>query len=263
MRAKYTVVLKDLLDDDFVKAKIDKALSTYPIYVQKTIPSLKEIFIPTREEINKKLLDHYKYREIGFETVGRFIDELEISMNEIMPYYNELMMSADYDFNIIFNVDYEKKIEIDKTGESSSEMKSKDDSSTEHQNISSVRSEGSDITYGKKVNTETPQNNLNLPKTEGIDSVNHADNVDWSKGTANSENQTDGTDTGTSSVRGNASAETSGQNTEKESHSEVTKGNYGQVSYQSLIRQYREIIVNIVQKIINDRRITELFMGVY
>ena len=88
--AKYTVVLKSLLDDPNAKAAIDRALSTYPLYQPEKAYDL----IPPREEINRKLLNHYKYREIFCSAPGRFIDDLEITMCEIMPRYNELLKTV-------------------------------------------------------------------------------------------------------------------------------------------------------------------------
>lgn len=38
--------------------------------------------------LEKKIIKHYYYREIGFETVGRFIDRLDTKLNEILPKYN-------------------------------------------------------------------------------------------------------------------------------------------------------------------------------
>ena len=84
--AQMTVKLRSLLKDEQTKNAINKALSTYPLY---TIDKAYDL-IPTREQLNQRLLNNYIGREIGFETVGRFVEELEIAMCEIMPYYNEL-----------------------------------------------------------------------------------------------------------------------------------------------------------------------------
>ena len=108
---RYTEVLCNLMEDQKAKAKIEEALSSYPLYKSTSkrefgIPNI----IPTREELNKKIINNFKYREIGFETPGRFIEELKIAMEEIMPKYNQLYFSADQDYNIIYNVDYKKTI---------------------------------------------------------------------------------------------------------------------------------------------------------
>ena len=95
MDATYTVTLRTLLNDERAKTKIEEALSKYPIYDSKSTNPLVLSVLPTRESINSKLLNAYKYREIGFETPGRFIDELEIAMCEIMPYYNQMIHTVE------------------------------------------------------------------------------------------------------------------------------------------------------------------------
>lgn len=59
------------------------ALSQYPIFDESY-----------RAALNKKIQDHFYFREIGFETVGLFNNRLAARMNEIMPYYNELYKST-------------------------------------------------------------------------------------------------------------------------------------------------------------------------
>ena len=95
IKAKYTIVLKTLLDNPETKEKIYSALSSYPLYQSDNEEYYTKLLMPTREILNEKILNHYKYREIGFETVGRFIDELEIAMNEIIPRYNQLFKTVE------------------------------------------------------------------------------------------------------------------------------------------------------------------------
>lgn len=294
IKAQYTVVLKSLLDDSQTKGLIDKAMSTYPLYEKKSKEEYIPSIIPTREQLNAKILNYYKYREIGFETVGRFLDELETSLCEIMPLYNQLFFSTDQDFNIIYNVDYNRTIERDLNGN----VKTNSQGSSENETVSNDTSESvtdntatntttatdSNTTHtdmentSKKVKSETPQGVLDITG-KNIDSVPYADNVEWNKDTSdsdvtsNGENSSTGTTTsnGSNTVTGNSTVTQNGNNTvtgedvktEKEQTTESVKGNYGQVSAQSLINKYRDIIINVEQKIINDRRIAELFMLVY
>ncbi len=249
--AKYTEVLKNLLDNERTKNLIDQAMSTYPIYVSTSeheygIPNI----IPTREELNKKILNYYKYREIGFETVGRFLDELETSLNEIMPYYNQLMFSADQDYNIIYNVDYVRNISRDKDNTANTTSNTTSTANDETTTTSNIES------YNKHVQSDTPQGELSITNKQ-IDSVNYANQVDWNHDSSDSTGTSTGESTATANNRTNAIGE------EKEETVETTKGNYGVVSAQDLIKKYRDIIVNIEQQIINDPRITELFMLVY
>ena len=247
IQARYTEVLYNLLKNDRVKQLIDQKMSTYPLYESTSkheygIPDI----IPTREELNKKILNYYKYREIGFETVGRFLDELEISLNEIMPKYNQLFFSADQDYNIIYNVDYKRTIDRDLSGNTASNTTSNTTDSTTTNTEST--------SWNKNVSSDTPQNQLSITNKQ-IDSVDYANEVRWNKDDASQSGETSGT--------ANSTASGTGTNKEIESTLETTKGNFGVVSAQDLIEKYRKLIINIEQMIINDPRIQELFMLIY
>lgn len=235
--ARYTEVLNNLLYYPDTREAITEAMSTYPLY--QTDPDKVNEFgtayaVPTREELNNKILNFYRFREIGQETVGRWLFELETALNEIMPKYNQLFYSADQDFNPIYNVDY-KKTMVGSQNANSNTTSTGNDSSTNEE-------------FTKNVNSKTPQDLLNIGNT-GIDQVNYADDASWGKAS--------GSTTGSNTTTGNSS---SNGNT---SSVETTKGNFGVVSAQDLIIKYRETILNIEQLIINDPRIAELFMLVY
>lgn len=247
IQARYTEVLYNLLNNQRVKSKIDEKMSTYPLYQSTSqheynIPNI----VPTREELNNKILNYYKYREIGFETVGRFLDELETSLKEIMPYYNQLFFSADQDYNIIYNVDYKRT--IDRTNDRTN------NTNTSATTNSETNTNGNSESWDKSVTSDTPQSELSITN-RNIDNVNYANNVNW--------NHTSAEDSGT--TEGNSTTTGTGRETENtvEGTVETTKGNFGVTSAQDLIKKYREIIINIEQQIINDPRIQELFMLVY
>lgn len=231
--ARYTEVLDNLLRYEDTAAAIAEAMSKYPLY--ETDPDKVNKYgtaykVPTRQELNTKILSYYRFREIGQETVGRWLFELETALAEIMPKYNQLFYSADQDFNPIYNVDYNKVMLRDK---------SNNDKGTSNASTT-------DSANGKSVNSQTPQNQLNI-SAQNIDNVDYADDASWSA--------SNGTSTS------NGSTTNSGQ--ENESIIENTKGNFGVVSAQDLILKYRETILNIEQMIIHDPRIEELFMLIY
>lgn len=231
--AKYTEVLDNLLRNEQTATAIATAMSKYPLYetdANKTRKYGTAYKVPTRAELNNKILSYYRFREIGFETVGRFLFELETALNEIMPRYNQLFYSADQDFNPIYNVDYNKTLARNRTNS---------DNATS--NSTTNNSENS-----KSVSSQTPQNQLNISSAD-IDSVNYADEANWNAGSQS------GTATGTTQSNGQ----------ENETTLETTKGNFGVVSAQDLIIKYRETILNIEQLIIHDPRIAELFMLIY
>lgn len=249
--AKYTVVLKTLLDNEEVKPLIDKAMSTYPIYKPKN--EMVYSLIPTREQLNKKILDYYKYREIGFETVGRFIDELEISLNEIMPYYNQLYKGTDVlnGVNDPFgNVDITETFEEETRGVSNGSSEGSSIINAE----STTNTEMSD--NSKTVKSSTPQDLLDIP-AKNIDSVNYADEVNWNENLSNSKGNT--TDKSNTSNSSESSSESEGIT----KHTLHREGNQGVNTYAHDLKELQELFTNIEQQIINDIRIKELFMMVY
>lgn len=86
--AHYTMTLNDLI------GKYDIGLKDYPIYEEKH-----------REELNNKIINHYRFREIGLETPSLFIYYLNQKMDEIMPYYNQLFHSESIEFNPLYNIE--------------------------------------------------------------------------------------------------------------------------------------------------------------
>lgn len=251
--AKYTEVLENLLQNEQTAPLIAQAMSDYPLY--ETDPNKVNEYgtaykVPTREELNTKILAEYRFREIGFETVGRFLFELNRALNLIMPYYNQLFYSADQDFNPIYNVDYIRNTQRNKSDTNIGSQ------STSTNTTASGTDSSSNTEYTKNVNSKTPQSELSIDG-EDINNVSYADNADWGKAT--------GTTSGSNTTNG--SSQTSGSNSvignEKEGIVETTKGNFGVTSAQDLILKYRQTILNIEDLIVNDPKIRELFMIIY
>ena len=155
-KPSFTITLWTLIKNNY-----DLGLQDYPLYESTGNEMLPNI-IPTREELNKKIIDHYKYREIGFETPWRFVDELNIRMNEIMPYYNQLFQSLDVKYNMIHNVDYTE------------------DSNTKGKNDSATSSNGK----VKNARLDTPQSQIQV---EDIDDLTRATELGYGKNTGSGE----------------------------------------------------------------------------
>ena len=273
MYARYTETLYDLLRTPYTKELIDKALSTYPLYEQKSTNDKIAGIIPKRSELNQKILNHYKYREIGFETVGRFVDELEIAMNEIMPFYNQMFHSVDIinDVDDIFsNVNVTETFEETRDGTSSGTASSegtnvsnnKNSTSSSDTNTTNVEMDSNN----KSVHSETPQDSLSIT-AKNIDNVSYADNVNWSKDDSDSKTTSTGSVTSDSEtdVSETTTSDSSASSTETvvTSHTFHKQGNQGVNTYAHDIIEFRKSILNIEQMIINDDRIKELFMLVY
>lgn len=271
MYGKYTVPLVELMRSSQVNPLLTNALSTYPLYQPED--GKKIDLIPTREELNARLLNHYKYREIGFETVGRFLDELEITMKEIMPYYNErfktIQIMAELE-NPFDNVDVIETIEEDtsneSTGTSSGKTNSTDNSTVNAESTDESSTTSNVENNSKHVKSNTPQDQLNITAAD-IENVPYADEVTWNK----DKSKSDATTGGTSSTS-TESSNTGLSESEGESHSNSTgnmnrklhrKGNHGVNTFAHDIMEYRRQIIDTVDEIVTDYRVRELFMTIF
>lgn len=256
---KDTIYLKTLMEDANVRPLLNKALSTYPMYEPKN-PANYSI-IPTREQLNTKLLNHYKYRQIGSETIGRFLDDLETTMCEIMPYYYQLFKSEDIMNGIedpFGNVDIEEKFEEETTGNSSGSTTGKSNNTTETTAESNTNTDMT--TAGKNVNSKTPQSQLDVT-AQNIDTLSYADNVTWNKEESNSTGTTNDNGSATSNTTSEGTTENETSGTTK--HTFTKKGNQGVNTYAHDMKELREIFRNIEEEIINNPKIAELFFLVF
>lgn len=287
MQARYTEYLRDIMLSTEGAEALKNALSEYPLYASEN-DNIADL-IPSREALNNKLLNHYKYREIGFETVGRFLDELKITMGEIMPRYNELFKTVEIMANIedpFGNVDIVENYEETRTDTSSTEGEnsatgtntasgtSNMSSSTENSNTSNNSATTGNTTNSKQVETDTPQSSVEVG-TLDIDNVAYASKVAWTENISSDTEERTVTDNGTSETTNTGSNEsessstTSGSSSSTSessgtvSHTFTKKGNQGVNTYAHDMNEFRTSIIDVVQQIITDDRIDELFMRVY
>lgn len=94
----------------------------------------------SKDQLAKRIIDHYYTREIGTDAIGQFILFAKDKMNEIMETYAPLIYSAAIKFDPLVNVDYTESY----TGTSDSTSNS------------SSNSNGSGLT----VNSDTPQGEI-------------------------------------------------------------------------------------------------------
>lgn len=152
--AYYTVQLIEL-----IKGGYNLGLMNYPIFDESY-----------RESLNNKIVDHYAFEEIGFDTPERFKFELNKSMNEIMPYYNELykaqisMLAKQLDGNVNLKETFED------------EQKSNASSSSNSVNQGSSNNKG--------VYQDTPSEEI---LQENLESLKHASNFTMGNTTQSSD----------------------------------------------------------------------------
>lgn len=164
-----------------------------------------------RRPLNIKILRHFYTREIGAETVGEWKLRMQQTLEEIMPYYNQLYLSEVENVNPMYNVDIETTRE--KTGdtkENASGYKTTDTNGNEHRsesgqtNKNRTGTDRDDFTNTvKKTGTETENKTKDTSGSEkgkevetGKSNTKHLGSDASSKDTTNSNtnNQNEKTD---------------------------------------------------------------------
>lgn len=263
--AKYTIELRALMDDPAARARLDAAMSTYPLYAP---PAETAAEIPTREELNERLLNHYKYREIGFETPGRFLEELKNTMHVIMPRYNELFKTvvtmADIP-NPFDSVDMVETFEQTNTNQATTTDRGSTTTNTtaEDETTDTAETNTAQTATGKNVEADTPQGSIIT--AAGVDAVTNGSMAKWNKDTTEGNTDTTATRATTSTSSGSGTSENENTVTANAStkYTHTRKGAQGVTTYAHDMIEFRESIIDVVDQIINDKRVRELFMTVY
>ena len=73
--------------------------------------------VTKKPDFEKKFINHFRFREIGTETVGRFQHYLKCKCDETLPYYNMLFRTSliDYEKTINYNLVETYTKGVDKT----------------------------------------------------------------------------------------------------------------------------------------------------
>lgn len=203
--AQFTIALHELLEAGF-----DIGLKDYPIYKEEL-----------REPLNKLIVEHFYFREIGFETPQRFKFALNLKMKEIMPYYNQLIKSEEVEFNPLFNID------ITETYEQTSSNK-------ENTNVSNNKSSNS-MDKNLSVFSDTPQSRITESQILDNEYASQTEN-----GKSNS----------SSEERGNSVADSVGEG--NTNYKKRTEGSSAGLPFSKAIKQWREIMLNINMEIIKE-----------
>ena len=121
-----------------------------------------------RDILNKKILDTYWFREIGFETPGKFNWYLNTTLTNIMPYYNQLYQSELLKINPLYTMDLSEKYTgtDDITSNTSADSTGNTTQSATNvvDNTSNQTSANTSVTDGKSISDRT-QTTVNAGET--------------------------------------------------------------------------------------------------
>lgn len=176
--SKVTLELRDLVENGVKIWDFD-----YPSYYKGE----------QKKAFEQKVIDHYLFRQIGQETVGRFLHYFRSKIREIMPYYIQLYES----------VDLYKSIEDPLESYNLTEEYTRDTSNT-----GKTKSSGSTTDKREERFSNTPQGSIdNIDKYMTEATVND----DSTESSADSESENTGSETYRLTRRGNIGVQPLGQ----------------------------------------------------
>lgn len=124
-----------------------------------------------RGELEKKIIEHYYFRQIGFETVGRFKFKLNTRLREIMPRFNKLYKTTLFKYNPIENYNMEEKGKDTRKGSSDTLAKYSDTPQGELTDLKEGRyltnaTHGTDSSTGEEVHEFSRHGNIGVTTTQ-------------------------------------------------------------------------------------------------
>ena len=241
--ANYTMEIRQMIDNPLI------GLFTFDYDFYSDNPKDKE-------EFEKLFAEWYYFREIGFETPEHFKMKLQAKLNVMMPYYRQLALT-----------------EWDKVRTVEQMMTSKNlkETSTHEQmisgnNESSLNGESSQTGTSTSSQKQTSTNNQNVKSSNLSDGVSQSLLEDgFLTSTASSDDNSSQDITGnTSDTSGITSTQnSSGTNNQTltESTTFTSEGDIGIQTPAYAITEWRKVLININQQIIDECR--DLFMSIY
>lgn len=185
----------------------------YPVPAETVSYNGKTAKVPfNKQAFEQKILDHYRFRQIGQETVGRWLHYFRTRIREIMPYYVQLYEFEAKWFNVDDPLESYNLVETFEQNSSGSSTQS---------------TSGSSENSGLSKFSDTPQGSV--------------DNLDSYLTTAT---QT----TGSTSD----STESTGENTGNTSHTLTRRGNIGVQPLGGEVQNIRDAFINIDLMVINE-----------
>lgn len=223
---------------DIVDSGVDIWAFEYPTPAKTVTYNGKTATVPfDKTAFEQKIIDHYRFRQIGQETVGRFLHYFRSRIREIMPYYVQL-----YEFEAKWrNVDDPlESYNLVETFEETSHGSGTQTSSGTSESATESTGNNDKVTRF----SDTPQGRV--------------ENLDDYLTTATRENETSGA---TASVTGSDSSESATENTGTTAHTLTRRGNIGVQPLGGEVQNIREAFINIDRMVIDDLK--DLFLQVY
>lgn len=279
--SQYTMEIRELMNNPLTPL----FNFNYPFYCESE---------QLKKEFEEKFINHYYYHEIGCETFARWEQMLKSRLTLKMPYYKQLYETylASKDLNFLLNKDLLETIEHTIT-QSSNGILQNDTSFNQQSNATTTLSnqqegnttqeESSTQQITSESTTSTQQQSKESRIENGVSqaSLESGYLTGVSQTTGTDENQTKSNQSGTSSLTSTNEQTTSqtssdetgmdGTSTGKQQSTNesnltekttlVSQGNIGITSSAQLLKEWREVLLNMDELIINECQ--DLFIQIY
>lgn len=188
--SKYTTTFKRLIDGGFVtRENIENIFKSYELSDYLTsdeIAVIEERGTWSKDKLASKIVDHYYFKDLGFETYAMFKHYAIIQMKEIMESKLPLIYSSSIEYDPLVNVDYTESLE---------------------RNISSEGTTSAEGT-GLSISSDTPQTNINK---QSLLAGSYASNAGATEQEQSGTNNVDTDETYTKTVKGNSGVSATAQ----------------------------------------------------
>lgn len=241
--AHYTVEIRTLVQNHF-----DLDLRDYPLFEEAH-----------RLALNTKIINHFFFREIGFETAELFKVCLNRRMAEIMPYYNELYRSQTFEFEPLEDFREVETLDRDTSEIIAAYSASISGSSQKGASAGAGKSAGTHSDHSYNIYSDTPQGYV-VGMDEGT--AAYATNTNYDNGGGDNSTPTKSHTATVTETGGSSQGSTASDREHAEDYTRETKGKArGGKTYAELIEQWRSLILNIDMMIINE--LEDLFMSIW
>ena len=222
----YTMTLYEIINNFYTRSEVESWFKDYQLsdyLTEDQIEVISENGVWSKDKLAQKIVDHYLFEQIGFETMALFKHKVKITMKEIMESKLPLIYSRAIEYDPLVNVDYTEEFTRNIQNEGTSSSESSSDSS------------------GLNVGSDTPQGQISKQQIlQG----------------------TYATGTNASETEASVNDSTEASNTTDEEYTKRVRGNSGvSATAQKMVEQFRDNIRAIDYEIIKE--LEDLFMIIY
>lgn len=246
---------------DFVDQTADLVFENYPIFDESY-----------RHRLNVKIMEHFLFDETNVTPYGRWMYMINRKMCEIMPYYNQLYESELLVFDplgdtnltesIIRDLETDTKTNVDRSQDIENTRNTTGSRSTDSQVTSSANENTLNESESESWNAETPYNR-NTAKNNANEVSGEKSENDVVSNMSGTQSEVSGTDTDETSTADERLTAESESLQDVDSHEEILKtlkGKRSGISINTLLKEYRDNMLNIDMMIIKELEVLFRFI---